>query len=821
MQIIKPHGRSHVEQEDLSEPKRVLRPRLDPERGLDPDQPQDIAAFARTHDELVIAQWISAIDKIATKPRTGGATEEQRDFRQRLGEAAWALLEEKKLLPGLSDPKRKEHLKKLWEWKIHPYGKEKYKGKPDKKPKATGRWYNRFAGEADVAKANVTDIAKKIHEHLHLAEYRIGTDEIKSEGRIALRAESIANNVLKPPARAYAGGEGAAWTEQDRKDYAAAGDVAQDVLEAARAREDADRRVTASVAGKALYEHYARVFRGDDGNPVRIGDIKAKEEAIKKGKEAEDKERWARLLNLHNAVKDCYARILKHHKKDEKDRKDDTDKNGKKEDKKKQRKVSGILPQNMDALFALVEKKGANRDLNALVRLGKIIHYESTGGAEDKPADVVNSWPSQEAVKRSAYWTSDGQAQIKRNEAFVRVWRHVLALASRTLTDWADPEGQHKSDILLADRTRLDQLFDSEHYRRKAGLLYGSRADLFKRAGDDGFQKNVLRLALEGTAQLRHSSFHFKGLGGFANALSTLGQAVDASVLGKIKALWKEDVSGRSERLKQTMRAAHFEYFFKERQNRKLFEALSVAEIGEIPLPRFGRMLLNAFNDWKGMDRLGLPEPANRAEREEKPASHCQLTALQLLYERPFRAWLKGRETKTLNGYIERAVKRATDAAHKLNPDEEMIVSKAEKNFDHVKDGEDVWSFFFNLSAATATEMRVQRGYESDKEEARKQAAYIEKLKCDVVALAFREYLKEAEFDFVLQLSPDTSKADKKCDLDKIEAPAPDLEAEKWQKVLYFLLHLVPVEAASALLHQMRKWEILAGKAAASDPDVR
>lgn len=687
MQIIKPYGRSHAERDPSGAAKRVLRPRLDPDKGLDPAQQRTIEKFAQSHDELVIAQWISAIDKIARKPagKNDGPTKEQRAFRKRLGNAAWAVLEveEKKPLPGMSDPKRKEHLKKLWQAKIHPYGKNKYEPKKDKKgkelppPPVKGRWYETFAGDADVKDANAKEIAEKIHEHLYSAEYRIGTDDVKSKGRILARAESIANNVLKPRkpgARAYAGGEGAGWTEEDRETYKRAGDVAKKISQAAQQREKGEdqagtRRVTVSIAGAALFEHYGRVFAGDDGNLVLPGKINAKEKDIKEGNEVKDKERWerwTRLLKLHMAVKDCYSRILKHHKKDLK------------EHKERRRKVSALLPKTMDELFALVDRKGANRDLNALVRLGKIIHYESAAG-EDTPADVLGNWPTD--VTNSSFWTSDGQAKIKRNEAFVRVWRHILALASRTLTDWADPAGKKiQSDILLKIDLATGGVFDSENYGRKLDLLYGSRADFFKDAGNDTFQKNVLRLALEGTAQLRHNSFHFKGLGRFANALAASGLVVDEQVIAAIQKLWETDVRERSARLLQTMRGAHFEFFFNEQQNRKLFEALSHTEPAAIPLPRFSRILLRASEAWKGKDRLGLPEPANRADLE-KPARLCQYTALKLLYERAFRTWLQGREAAILNGFIERAVERGTVAARALNAkgDEdraEMIVAR-------------------------------------------------------------------------------------------------------------------------------------------------
>ena len=59
--------------------------------------------------------------------------------------------------------------------------------------------------------------------------------------------------------------------------------------------------------------------------------------------------------------------------------------------------------------------------------------------------------------------------------------------------------------------------------------------------------------------------------------------------------------------------------------------------------------------------------------------------------------------------------------------------------------GSDIIDFFFDLSAATASEMRVQRGYESDSEKAREQAEYIDHLLCDVVILSFSQYFSGAE----------------------------------------------------------------------------
>ena len=400
----------------------------------------------------------------------------------------------------------------------------------------------------------------------------------------------------------------------------------------------------------------------------------------------------------------------------------------------------------------------------------------------------------------------------------MRVCRHLLALANRTLTDWADPEGKIGGDILLAidkpNHMTAMSLFDTAVYGRKVDLLFGGRADLFKRAGDEAFEKAVLKLALEATAALRNASFHFKGLKAVAKALAGGPSAsADPRVAEAVRSLWEGDAAGRAERLRQTMRADHFEFFFKEHQNRKLFAALSSAPTGELPLPRFARMLLRAENAWE-RENLRLPPAANRLALEN-PARKCQYSALKLLYERPFRAWLKGRDAKTLNGVIDRAVARDTKAARNLNdkgdPDRrELVVAKA-KALGRLATDETIEKFFFRLSAATASEMRVQRGYESDAGAARKQAGYIEDLKCDVVALGFAAYLGEAGFGFVLELAPDASKPERPLwSLEEIPIAAPSAVAESWRRRLYFLLHLAPVEEAGRLLHQLRKWEILA-----------
>jgi hypothetical protein len=272
----------------------------------------------------------------------------------------------------------------------------------------------------------------------------------------------------------------------------------------------------------------------------------------------------------------------------------------------------------------------------------------------------------------------------------------------------------------------------------------------------------------------------------------------------------------------ETMSAAQFNYFFDTGQAQKLIVAISLLDAGTIPLPRFNRLLERVQNAWsEGENRLGFPSPANRVALEN-PVLLCQYTALKLVYERAFRAWLQLRSPSVLNSFIARAIARTTIAARELNAAEDvdwrdLIVARA-AHIGRLGDDDSIEAFFFNLSAETASEMRVQRGYESDPDKAREQSAYIEKFKCDVIALAFDAFLQAEDFGFVLSLAADAAvPATPLCDLSSLVPAEADAEPQSWQPALYFLMHLVPVDDVGKLLHQLRKSDVLVE----GDPDTR
>ena len=790
MRIIKPYGRSQVELDGRGQATRSIRIRVDGE-GTAEGTFESIVEFATKHDELVLAQWISAIDKIATKPSLNkAATPEQHRFRQRLGAAAWAHLVDQRLLKGLADSEKGARLARTWNWKIAPYGDKvaEHRGKGST-PSAKGRWFARFAGERETDAADVAAIVGRLHEHLHVAAYRIGSEMKKRKGLIEARADSITRSVASQ-ARPKTPG----WSGNDVDIYRRAGDVAAEIHAAARIREKGEdgsglRQVTNSLAGEILWRHWQRIFPDGNEGGLSVCDAKAKAEG---------------LFHLHMAVKDHYARTLKQKTRTARARMD------KPQARKEECPISTVLHSDLDALMALIGSRRDNRDLAALIRLGKIIHYTAGTQGEDSPQAVASRWPVD--ISRSRFRTSDGQAEIKRNEALVRIWRHVIALAARTLKHWADPSNvmTHK-DILsnrATDEATGQKVFSPQHFERKCDLLFGARAAGFSCAGDEAFQKAVLRSAIRGWTELRNKGFHFTGCGGFVAALTGLGQLdVDrfADVLATMRGLWKADIAGRAGRLRATMLGAQFGDYLDEGQNRRIFDAVNDARETDLPLPRFGRVLLRAAN----IGGSGLPPRANRRELED-PARLCQHTALKLLYDRPFRAWLDGLEGARIGEYAKRAL--AATAGRAREEFGEDVVARADGLTVTGDGAEAVRRFFFDLSAATATEMRVQNGYASDGEAAREQAGFIENYKCDVIGLAFGDYLAEAGLSLLLGLAGKEKPVEPLFDPANLPDPPADGSPGDWHAVLYFLLHMVPVEEVGRLLHQLRKWQILAGR---------
>ncbi|MCZ4269514.1 type VI-A CRISPR-associated RNA-guided ribonuclease Cas13a [Rhodobacteraceae bacterium G21628-S1] len=792
MRIIRPYGESRTEGKDGHSFSRVLY-QNDQARSR-----HEITDFAVGHSDLVIAQWISVIDKIATKP-TGdrGATKEQREFRNRLGKAAWHRLCAANRIPVSAQTDTS--VEAVWNFKIHPYGSATYKGGA-KQPDPRGRWYARFAGDASPEGADADAIARKIDSHLYEAAMRLNPDSpVRSKGQIELRARSIAKNTLalSSEKRGKQPNVPSTYEDADKELYFQRCDIAQEIYMAAKACEtEHSRPFRLSDAAKLLSAHWSRVF-GDD--------VQTMEQAIEKA---------PGCLALHLAIRDVYRAKLKRRTAPARSK-------TQKGSAPRQTPAAQILPKSKGALLELIKQVDSNREVADVIRRGKLVHYTAAdlvtddadrAEADDTTAGALTHWPQD--LSRTRYRTSEGQSAIKRSEAFVRIWRHTIALAALTLRDWASMKRGDIGDVLgEAEKAAGCKNFDRDAQGRKVRLLFGSRADEFSK--NDDAQKDLLRSAIRIATKLRNSCFHFTGRKGFISALEGLAEPeiVEPNILKQAIVIWKMDKEDRGRRIRAGLTAVHANSFFDRAENADILAHLEAEpDADDLPIPRFGRVLLRAQNTWKGKDKLLLPEAGNRVEYEANPAARCRYVVLKALYERPFRNWISQRPTDEVTAWIRKAVVRSTQAAKSMNAKgdttkQAMIVSRAEKL---LNDREwDVDSFFAELSRATASEMRVQRGYGHDGEAARDQAEYIDEVLCDVVALAFDAWLKQENLAWIVQLAPATPLPDTaKCQLDDIGSTATIEDPENWEAALYLFLHLVPVAEAARLRHQLAKWKI-------------
>ena len=785
MRIIRPYGRSVVKRGE--ERKIVPRPKSREQAASQsaPDTPCAIPGFAQDDPHIIIAQWISALDKIIAKPsgtnKASKASRELYDLRDRLGNACWDRM--------IARHESLRTMKKVWQWKLHPYGKPKDAG--DKLRK--GRWYTAFAGETGFDQLDFSAIARALEEHLYCDQRRIHDGRPRSKwtenkkGLIAARAESVEKSLPAPADEK----ESIGWTEQDEQKFLdffrdPALDPAVIILEANK-----KRSIFSGAAGKVIAECYGKYFSGEAGKVLTRQEIK---DAGRGGE-----------LALWDAVRTYYRRLLS---------------------AKPKHSLNRTLPKDAKALVALLHAQGTNRRINDLIRLGRLLHYDPDSAQGDSAPD----------------FDSDKQADIKRAEAFVRVWRTAISQARCTVANWIDPEidpeKRASRDILGGEDALLnhfEETLQAQQAEQHAALLFGTHVDVFR---DVPLKDLCLALAYL-TMQCRHKVVHFISRKEFVSALkSELNKEGNEeklkTALSKSKSLlctlFDRDLEKSGEQIVKEITGAKLPHFADQQEMNAFVSCVGVLDDTDIVLPRFRRLLVRLENT--GQSRK-LPKPENitalqdelarlknqegdsaARERTQREAALARYIGLKMLYERPFRCWLAERQAGELNKWLQEACDRATKAARVINDRNsdytDLIVAKAEE-VTPLRDGERITDFMQRLTALTASEMRVQKGYDSNPEQARKQAGWIDNLLCDVLGLAFYAFLElqDAACGWLLRLDPENRQ-------NPVEVTPPALQEDQtpdWLKLLYAVLHMISRDDVSRLLHQFRKWETLEAKA--------
>ena len=787
MRIIRPYGRSVVKRSE----ERKIVPRTESLCAI-PD-------FAKNNPDIIIAQWISALDKVIAKPRgKNKASPELYDLRDKLGNACWdRMIDRHESLRTQQD-----EMKRVWQWKLHPYGepepedtRKKHKGsKPDTPRK--GRWYTAFAGEKGFDQLDFEGIAEALEDHLYCDQRRIHDGRRRStrtehkKGLIAARAESVAKSLPAPADEK----ESIGWSEQDEQQFLKfsrdpAVDPAVIILELNK-----KGSIFSNAAGKVIAECYGKYFPNPAGGVLTRQAIRAA------GRGGE--------LALWDAVRTYYRRLLS---------------------TKPKHSLNRKLPDNARTLVALLRARGTNRCINDLIRLGRLLHY-------DRDSAQGNFAPD---------FDSDKQADIKRAEAFVRVWRTAISQARCTVVNWIDPEKSAVGDILGGQNVLLKHFggtFQAQQAQAKehAALLFGTHMDLFSEVPPEDLCLSLAHL----TMQCRHNVVHFTSRQDFVSKLKDeLNKEGDKerirTALSNSKkplcALFDRDLQNSGEQIAKEIRGAKLPHFADQQEMKAFVPCVGVLDDTGITLPRFRRLLLRLDNTRQSQK---LPKPENisslydelerlenqegdRAawERMKREAALAKYTGLKMLYERPFRRWLAKRKACKLNAWLQEAHKRATKAARKLNGGKsdytDLIVAKAAE-VTPLRDGERINDFMHRLTALTASEMRVQKGYNSNPEQARKQAGWIDNLLCDVLGRAFHTFLASRDSDcggacgWLLHLDPAKHRQN------PAGVTPPDVSEDQtpdWLKLLYAVLYMISRDDVSRLLHQFRKWETLEAQA--------
>lgn len=837
MLIIKPYGRSQTQFASDSQRVRLHLP-------SGQAQAEAVKQLQNNLD-FVMAQWISVIDKIISKQpqRIGKVGQKiaapqvsttQFNARKTLGMAVLQCIEEKfsKLMSELNEEQKKQ-FRSHWQWKVHPYDCTNL-AEPQHKGRITGRWYSRFVGAIqpqEITLQTAQAIALKIHDHLYAQALRPNAPKSEhTQGHATHQLHTIARNVhaLKAPSASTRTPSDSAW-----QNYFQSGDVVSHIhqtFQKKHVQKDKTKRLPqakltipstapqvpqlsdrATIA-QHLFNNYAKVFATPSGTPTPVKDLLS-----------EAHPQHAQWL-VHQSIKATYKALF-----------DNASIQGLKH-------IQHKLPANSEAMRQLIENRRKNHDIGHLVRLGKVLHYEAAERGQ-VPRACWGDISTPAVAEDSAYWLSDGQAEIKRSEALVRSFKQTITHAAHTLSQWSG--WADDSDIFLKASEAAEQA-DANTVEQQLALMFGRAcSDLFpsSHAPSGNLQaamQALLAQSIEAWAQLRHASFHFKGKQGFLEKLQA-GLATSGANAQELNAiaqtLWAQDWQQRQERIKASLEAAHCLDHLSQVQLNALYQSVSGASQARmgatLEMPRLNRVLTRAQNTKLGMKTptddapaLQLSTPAKRQVLENSPAQRCRYVLLKLLYEQDFSAWLQEANEVTVGTWIKGAIARSTKAARELNGKgpqaegtihakaEQLLHTQAQTNANEPSQANPIARFFHDLAAATASEFRVQRHYASDGEQAQQQAAFIDDLKCDVVARAFLTYLKN-KWPWLLQ---DLSVQNTPSRMDALPTGAEEArqQVDIWQQRLYFLLHMVPVGVVSQLMHQLRKWQILLGQAEAS-----
>lgn len=859
MKIVHTKGQSYTTFED-GRIARGLRPRdhartAAGETGADEVPPRELCNFLATDPDLVIRQTISALDKVIRKPRG----QNLRNFnveayvdRTLLSLELWKRVEValRPLAEGTEeDEKAFVGLKDRWLSKVHPYAEvpfnpsrpradknadliQKFGDKTLTRDDFRGRWHRALWKTSSTGTPDYAATAAAIWSHLFDRELKISgacrTSSDDAAGLVQARGRSIASSVNDP--RPVDGCDG---TEADlaySADIYFEEDVAATIFAAVTDSVGRNVPFGRSDFGRILYDHFGPVLR----------------------RTAEGSDQRKALWTLHNAVRRFYQTLGKSERFARAIREADT------------KRLGDLLPANCAKLLEVLGAKDRNADVSALIRLGKLIAH-----ASDLPTDT----PDVQAAfsDRLAYLsTSDGQSEIKRNEAFTRVWRTAVALSLRTVQVLApidpnkpreynfnqDPAGNEYA------RAAVDE-YEAAGHRGRLDLLFGNkviqaddpaarRDTLLVQTGDRRRDSEANReilwglLRIAGEIRNRTNHFNTKGRllavleGGPVSELQDPKQGVHnrkphevhAGALRQFRRLLDFDIALRRRVvLDDLTRLAVQDYVAADKIDELFGQFAQTPASVELGTPKFISVLRRASNLCRA-DDVGPPawlKPFGALDlaglsKVTEGANHFRIGVLRQLYASGFPAWLASvsSDGETVRIAVQEVVafkKQRIQAYHAADSTHPRAYAIAENVAERrgLDDAESLGDLLRRLQAEAMTDDAVRRPYRVSPDRQREQASAVEEFRLEAFARLFALYLETAGLSWLWGVSAPlpADERDNPARLDEFPVPAWPDPIKLWHSQVYAWLYLVPVDDVALLRHQFRRTAALEGESGA------
>lgn len=506
--------------------------------------------------------------------------------------------------------------------------------------------------------------------------------------------------------------------------------------------------------------------------------------------------------------------------------------------------ISRVMPASWKELRNQLRGKERNANVSQLLRLGKMVIH-----AADIPFDTPNEQADALFHKRLDFFaTSDGQSEIKRNEAFNRIWRNAINIAVQTQKNFLgiDPadfdidKDLDRTDIGIKDKlsAAIDKLtLDAASSR--AAVIFGSKTFKFdhgersrtdmilgKDAKTDTHEVlNVLGLC---AIDLRNKAFHFSTMKHVLATIEKWGKENpaegDAQLAFRcllsfdnilLQTAWLEEVKALE--LRNYLSAAQLQHFASETGD--------VPLSSDLPTPKF-RALMKYIGDLVRAEEtpdkrmLKLSEHALDADSLTKPGpNRTRVGMLRLAYQRGFESWLstkladKDLMSKTLERVRNRGLNRSKEMIRERNLSAAIASSRIDKL--QLKDTETLADLLARLSSDATKEERIHQQYRPNKAKQKEISNDIEKLRREVFAELFAAYLDDQDLNWMHDVVPIGEMTDA-----TPEVSARVLPSEAWCPLFYGWLYMLPPEDISLLQHQFRKTMALenAAKAAARSP---